>query len=397
MPDHVINAFICAEDRNFFAHRGINIFSISRAYLANLKSGTITQGASTITQQLVRLLFLNHNRTYDRKLREAILALALEAKLEKKMILEMYLNQIYLGGGAFGVEAASQRYFNKSVVQLSLGEAAMLAGLPKAPSRLAPHRNYSGAKERQIYVLKQMLKSNKITTKDYNHWRKTEITVRKNPLNSSAHSGYFVSEANKELHRKVNLRNTEVGVYRIQTTMNSELQKQLATKVEAITKGINQKLTTKPKALGQIESAFVVIDSDTGAILALQGGQNFHKTQFNRAVNMKREISALFIPILYSVALDRGFTLFDNTKGRRGNGVHFLRRDNPDISLYDSFMRLDTLGSVNLLVELGLPDVIGRMHDLGLKTNPRDLRLALGRSALLGVARAFAAVFSKFC
>jgi len=166
VPDKLIYAFVAAEDRNFFKHRGVDPSAIIRAFFANLKAGRVVQGGSTITQQLAKNLFLTRERTIGRKIREALLAIKIERTFDKRKILELYLNQIYLGNGTYGVEAAARVYFGKNVRDLSLEEAALLAGLPKAPSRFNPFVNPELAKTRRNYVLRRMLEEGYIQIQD---------------------------------------------------------------------------------------------------------------------------------------------------------------------------------------------------------------------------------------
>ncbi|HIC96928.1 MAG TPA: hypothetical protein EYP11_00825 [Aquificaceae bacterium] len=167
IPQRLVQAFIAVEDRNFFSHSGIDFGAILRAAIANLKAGRVVQGGSTITQQLAKNLFLTRERTLKRKLKEALLAIKIERTFEKRKILELYLNQIYLGSGAYGVEAASRVYFGKSAMELTLEEAALLAGLPKAPAKFNPFVNPELAKVRRDYVLRRMLEENFITREEY--------------------------------------------------------------------------------------------------------------------------------------------------------------------------------------------------------------------------------------
>ncbi len=187
IPEHVVQAFLSAEDRNFFNHHGVDVGAVIRAFFANLKAGRVVQGGSTITQQLARNLFLTRERTLKRKLREALLAIKIERTFSKEKILELYLNQIYLGSGAYGVEAASRIYFGKHVKELTLEEAALLAGLPKAPSRFNPFVNPELAKVRRNYVLKRMLEDGYITDEEY------KLAVTK-PIRVSRESRYRVSD-----------------------------------------------------------------------------------------------------------------------------------------------------------------------------------------------------------
>ena len=178
MPPMLINAFVAAEDSRFYKHRGIDFISIIRAFFKNLEAGTIVQGGSTITQQVTKSFLLTPERSYKRKLREAILAYRIDKSFSKKDILYLYLNQIYLGHGAYGVQAASENYFAKSVNELNLAECAMLAGLPQAPSRYSPFRHPERAKQRQIYVLNRMVEENYITNIQATEAINTQLDIK---------------------------------------------------------------------------------------------------------------------------------------------------------------------------------------------------------------------------
>ncbi len=221
IPQHVINAFISAEDKNFFSHKGIDFPSVLRAAIKNIKQRRIVEGASTITQQLARNLFLTRKRSFKRKIKEALLAIKIERELSKKEILELYLNQIYLGNGAYGVEAASKVYFNKHVRELSVEEAALLAGLPKAPSRFNPFVNPELAKKRRNYVLKRMYEDGYITLEEY------ESAVRK-PIKVSEENRYRGSDYFLDMVKSylVNRYGDEVfrGGFSVYTTVDKDLQ-----------------------------------------------------------------------------------------------------------------------------------------------------------------------------
>ena len=221
IPEHVVNAFISAEDKNFYSHRGIDFPSVVRAMVKNIKHRRIVEGASTITQQLARNLFLTRKRTFKRKLKEALLAIKIERELSKKEILELYLNQIYLGNGAYGVEAASKVYFDKHVKELSLEEAALLAGLPKAPSKFNPFVNPELAKKRRNYVLKRMYEDGYITFEEYESATKKKVSVKEE--NRYRGSDYFLDMVKSYLVRRYG---DEVfrGGFSIYTTVDKDLQ-----------------------------------------------------------------------------------------------------------------------------------------------------------------------------
>ncbi len=221
LPQHLINAFIAAEDKNFYSHSGVDIPSVIRAAIKNIKHRKIVEGASTITQQLARNLFLTRKRNFKRKLKEALLAIKIEKELSKKEILELYLNQIYLGNGAYGVEAAAKVYFNKHAKELSLEEAALLAGLPKAPSKFNPFLHPELAKNRRNYVLKRMYEDGYITYEEYETAIKKEVVVDQE--NRYRGSDYFLDMVKSYLIKKYG---DEVfrGGFSVYTTVDKDLQ-----------------------------------------------------------------------------------------------------------------------------------------------------------------------------
>ena len=225
MPDFLIQAFISAEDGAFFSHSGINLKAIVRAFIANLKAGKKIQGGSTITQQLARTLLLSSKKTYTRKIKEAVLALRMEGFMTKQDILYIYLNQIYLGHGAYGVEMAARTYFRKSIKEISLPEAALLAGLPKAPSRFSPTVNPDRAKSRQIYVLNRMRQEGYISEKEMETHLKTDIKIfiRKD---FSSESPYYMESVRLSALNYIEEKDLLEGALKIHTAMDRQKQKQ---------------------------------------------------------------------------------------------------------------------------------------------------------------------------
>ncbi|MDE3270268.1 MAG: transglycosylase domain-containing protein [Pseudomonadota bacterium] len=304
MPSILIEAFLSAEDKDFFNHKGISYPAILRAVFANIFSMQIKQGGSTITQQLARLLFLDRQRTWIRKSKEAQIAWLLEKKYSKGEILTYYLNAIYLGNGAYGVEAASRSYFRKSVQELNLAEAAMLAGLPKAPSMLAPHKNYRAAKQRQAIVLQRMREDNIISESRYQQTLKQEIKVAKN-AQPAATAPYFSDQIRNVLAQHFGLMNLSRKGYQIHTSLDSHLQQT-----------INQRLRSF-KTAAEVQVAVAVLDANSSEVLALQGGSGYQTTQFNRALATHRRSHQLLLPFMlaelsdaYSYGVDRIDPLF---------------------------------------------------------------------------------------
>ncbi|HID66161.1 MAG TPA: peptidase, partial [Aquificaceae bacterium] len=223
IPNHVINAFIAVEDRNFWHHFGVDPLAILRAALANYRAGKIVQGGSTITQQLARNLFLTPKRTFERKLKEALLAIKIERNFNKEKILELYLNQIYLGSGSYGVEAASQVYFGKHVWELSLEEAALLAGLPKAPAKYNPFYHPDRALERRNFVLKRMYEEGFITQEEYEEAINKPLLVKKE--NKYKYSDYLLDMVKEYVFKKYG-ELAYKGRLEIYTTVDIDYQRQ---------------------------------------------------------------------------------------------------------------------------------------------------------------------------
>ncbi|WP_225072533.1 PBP1A family penicillin-binding protein [Desulfuromonas sp. CSMB_57] len=224
MPELLLQSFVAAEDANFYRHPGIDLLSILRAAMKNILAGGIRQGGSTITQQVAKSLLLTPERKFSRKFKEAILAWRIEKKLAKEDILYLYLNQIYLGHGAYGVQAAAENYFGKNVNQLTLAECAMLGGLPQAPSRYSPYRNYPAAKERQRYVLARMVKEGFITEEMAAAADRETIKIQPRPARQVAGSDYFTEQVRRYIEERYGAQALTYGGLKVYTTMNVEMQ-----------------------------------------------------------------------------------------------------------------------------------------------------------------------------
>jgi penicillin-binding protein 1A len=295
MPGYVPKAFVAIEDRRFYEHYGIDPFGIGRAFVANVLHRAVAQGGSTISQQLAKNLFLTQERTITRKLQEALLAFWLERKFSKSQILEMYLNRVYFGSGAYGIEQASQRYFGKSARHITLAEAALLAGLVKSPSRLAPTRNFDGAEKRAQVVLKAMAELKFITLT-------TERTALARPprILAQATTGsvnYVADWVMDALNDTLGHVDEDIVV---QTTIDANLQANAE-------KALNDELAQKGDKSGVAQGALVAMTPD-GAVRALVGGRNYADSQFNRAVAAKRQPGSAFKPFVYLTAVEHGLT-----------------------------------------------------------------------------------------
>ncbi len=300
LPTFVPQAFLAIEDQQYFSHRGVDTRAIARAAFANLKSGRTVQGGSTITQQLVKLLLLSPQQTFKRKLQEVLLATQLEKRLGKTEILELYLNRVYFGSGAYGVDAAARRYFSKPATELTLPEAAILAGLPKAPSRLAPNQNRVQAQARADLVLRNMQIAGYISAEQaanalaappelHLHASPSEYGYAFDLIAADAQS--LVGNGTKDLV--------------ITATIDPKLQS-LAETVLA------EQLAANGKTLNVAQGAMVILNPK-GAILALVGGRSYEDSKFNRAVQAKRQPGSAFKPFVYAAALESGVD-FDATR-----------------------------------------------------------------------------------
>jgi penicillin-binding protein 1A len=295
MPGYVPKAFVAIEDRRFYEHYGIDPFGIGRAFVANVLHRAVAQGGSTISQQLAKNLFLTQERTITRKLQEALLAFWLERKFSKTQILEMYLNRVYFGAGAYGIEQASQRYFGKSARHITLAEAALLAGLVKSPSRLAPTRNFDGAEKRAQTVLGAMaeLKFITVTASRTAQAHPPRIVAQASTGSVNYVADWVMDAVNDALGR------VDEDIV-VQTTIDANLQ-------ASAEKALGEELAQKGDKNGVAQGALVAMTPD-GAVRALVGGRNYADSQFNRAVAAKRQPGSAFKPFVYLTAVEHGLT-----------------------------------------------------------------------------------------
>lgn len=295
LPKHVPNAFVAIEDKRFYDHFGLDVIGLGRAVWRNATSGKVEQGGSTLTQQLAKNLFLTQERTMSRKVQEAILALWLERNYRKDQILELYLNRVYFGAGAYGIEAAAQRYFGKSARALNLGEAAILAGLMKSPSRLAPNRNPEGAAERAALVLKEMLDQGFVTPQQARVAMASPAEARRNTgAGSVNYAADWVMDVLDDFVGAIE------GDVQVTTTFMMPVQ-------QAAERALTTTLGTQGDAKNVDQGAIVAMAPD-GAVRALVGGRNYSESQFNRAILAKRQPGSSFKPFVYLAALETGLT-----------------------------------------------------------------------------------------
>ncbi|MHA7882651.1 transglycosylase domain-containing protein [Nitratireductor rhodophyticola] len=295
LPDHVIKAVLATEDRRFFNHFGIDFLGLARALTENVRANSVVQGGSTLTQQLAKNLFLSNERTLERKVKEAFLSIWLEMNLSKTEILQYYLDRSYLGGGTFGISAAADFYFDKPVKDLSLSEAAMIAGLFKAPARYAPHVNLPAARARANEVLTNMVQAGFMSEGQI-------LSARLHPATAVDRDGadtpdYFLDWAFEEVKRVVPRSATHSLVAR--TTLDPNLQK-------AAEESLEFHLRQYGKDYDVSEGAIVLMDTE-GAVRAIVGGRDYGASQFNRATKAERQTGSSFKPYVYAVAMENGF------------------------------------------------------------------------------------------
>ncbi len=306
IPKLVQNAVIATEDRRFYQHWGVDPIGIGRAIVQNYRRGRIVEGGSTITQQLTKVLFLTPDRSLERKLKEAILALELERRYSKDRILEMYLNQVYFGQGAYGVEAAARTYFGKSVSAVTTREAALLAGLPRAPSAYAPFDNPVAARQRRELVLRRMAEFGIISEGDAKKLAKADLGLIP-PERRRTTGQYFLEYVQQTLEAKYGADMVFKGGLSVYTTLNPSMQLVAEQSLRDGLKTLEGR-TAKARPGEHPEGALVTIEPQTGYVRAMVGGYDFFRSEFNRAVQAKRQPGSAFKPFVYVAALEAGLT-----------------------------------------------------------------------------------------
>ena len=514
MPKMLVNAFVAAEDSRFFQHEGIDLFSIVRAFFKNIEAGAIIQGGSTITQQVAKSFFLSPEKSYPRKVREAILAYRIDKAFTKDEILFLYLNQIYLGHGAYGVQAAAENYFGKSAADLNLAECAMLAGLPQAPSRYSPFLHPEKAKQRQIYVLNRMINEGYITNveateaintsldiKPRRNWYIEEVPYYTEYVRKYVEEKYGRDVLYREgltIHTAVNIETQKAGQAAIKhglqaldkrqgyrgplkhlepeqvEAFSQDVQKALEkhplepgslvqgvviavndseqkatvrigseqgdlrlenmswarkpdpevayydVKVEKVSdvlragdvilvslKGQQEDTGQRDLSLEQrpvVEGALLCMEAETGYVKAMIGGRDFKVSQFNRAIQSRRQPGSAFKPIIYAAALDKGYTaatividspiVFEDTENEFiWKPSNYEEKFHGPTLFRTALAQSRNVVTIKILKDIGMDYVIEYARGLGIESKlTRDLSLALGSSgvSLLELVRAYA-------
>jgi penicillin-binding protein 1A len=418
IPEILRNAVIATEDRRFYSHWGIDPIGIARAVVQNYRHGRIVEGGSTITQQLTKVLFLTPDKSLERKLKEAVLALELERRYSKDRILEMYLNQIYFGHGAYGVEAAGRTYFGKSVSELNVREAALLAGLVRAPSNYSPFDRPEVARHRREVVLRRMVEYGVVNEAEARRLARTDLGLI--PAERRRTTGqYFLEYVQQLLDGKYGADMVFKGGLNVYTTLNPQMQ--LAAE-QALRDGLKALETRSARDRpgeapeGAVvrpdeapEGAIVTIEPHTGHVKALVGGSDFFRTEFNRAVQARRQPGSAFKPLVYVAALEAGFTPADRIEdapvsypiGRNGNPwepENYDRMFRGPTTLQQAVEESVNVVTVKLQERVGVSNTVQVARRFGI-TSPLtfDLTLALGSSdlTLLELTSAYSALANQ--
>jgi penicillin-binding protein 1A len=391
VPKIVQYAFVAAEDSRFYKHRGVDLLSIFRAMFKNVEAGKIVQGGSTITQQVAKLMYLTPERKYVRKLKEAILSYRIDKYLTKDEILHLYLNQIYLGHGTYGIESASIGYFGKSARDLTLPEAALLAGLPKAPTTYSPFLNFNRAKQRQIYVLTRMQEEGFISKDQMTKAAAAPLSLRPmKPKDKVA--AYFVEHVRRYVQEKYGADVLYKEGLTIYTTLN--LPAQTAAR-DAVMRGLSEMEARNKYAKGLVQGALYCMDVQTGAIRALVGGRDFAKSEFNRAIQSRRQPGSAFKPLIYTAAFDKGMNpstrfvdspiIFEDPSQPDGlwKPKNFDEKFLGPITMRTALVQSRNVVTVKILQEIGVDYAISYAANLGIESPlAANLSLALGSAGV---------------
>jgi penicillin-binding protein 1A len=411
IPKVLRDAVIAVEDARFYSHFGVDLRGVARAAYANFRHNRIMEGGSTITQQLAKVLFLTPDRRFERKVKEALLALELERRYSKDRLLEIYLNQIYLGHGAYGVEAAARTYFGASVQELTLPQAALLAALPRAPGNYSPFEHPDVARTRRAYVLRRMVELEYVKPDEAKRAAAAPLGLVA-PERRRGSGQYFLEYIQQRLEAKLGSDLVYKGGLSVYTTLNPVMQR---TAEQALREGL-QTLASRQavKVAGKggtappvPEGAIILIEPQTGSIKALVGGSDFARSEFNRAINARRQPGSAFKPFVYLAALEAGRTpaeLLDDSPltytfgGRTWSPENYDNKFRGQITLQQSLEESVNVPTVRLAEAVGIGRVVDAARRLGIQSPLQaNLALALGAAdvTLLELTAAYAALANQ--
>ncbi|WP_172795242.1 transglycosylase domain-containing protein [Polycladidibacter hongkongensis] len=394
IPDQMIKATLATEDRRFFSHFGIDFIGTFRALVANVKARSVVQGGSSLSQQLAKNLFLSNERTLQRKIKEAYLALWLEANLSKREILKLYLDRAYMGGGTFGVTAAADYYFDKDIREITLAEAAMLAGLYKAPSKYAPHENLPNARARANEVLSNMVEANFLSEGQI-------IAARRNPATpvdrgKSTAADYFMDYAFEQI-QDLALQFPELSkdrVLSVDTTLDSALQSQAESSVASMLDEQGKRYRVREGALASITTS--------GEVRAMVGGRDYDESQFNRAVHALRQPGSSFKPFVYMTAFLNGYSAEDIIRDAPINiggwsPRNYGRRYRGAVTLKTALTKSINTVPVRLAQKVGRDKIVQTAYMMGIQSElriSRPLPLGVAEVTVIDMAGSYAAFAS---
>jgi penicillin-binding protein 1A len=392
IPEQVIESLIAIEDTQFFEHNGINIEAINRAIIKDIKHMGLVEGASTLTQQLVKTMLLTRDKKFTRKLKEVFLSFQIESLLTKEEILERYLNEVYFGHGYYGIRTAALGYFRKDLNQLNLKEIAMLVGLPKAPSFYDPTKNIKFSISRGNQVITRLQTLGWINEKQYNDAINFVPTVYNDSVTQNK-APYVVETVLKDL--EVRYPDVRTGGYRIKLTIDVDAQKIADDALQLGYDGIksrDQKVDTNKSTSQTLNGAIIVLDSATGGILALSGGVDFAKSSYNRAVSASRQPGSAVKPFIFQSALDLGYSTesqvadisrtfeykTETNEVKKWQPKNYGNDYKGLVTLRDALVHSRNLATINLVMEVGLDKIYKDLHKFGFQNIPYDMSITLG-------------------
>ena len=391
VPEMLTKALLAAEDSRFYQHHGLDMRGIARAMYRNLRAHRILEGGSTLTQQLAKVLFLSPDRTFTRKLKEMALALRIEQRYTKREILSLYLNQIYFGHGAYGVEAAAQIIFGKPARNLDLAECAMLAGLPRSPKRYSPFKAPAGALVRRAYVLSRMTKAGIITPVQADEAGREPFPALPTTTVRGADS-YVVEYIRQKIEERFGSSILYSGGLNIYTSINDQLQEIAEQAVRTGLQQVEDRHHSRPeKPQPLLQGALIAIEPSTGHILAMVGGRDYAESQFNRVCQAFRQPGSAFKPLIYAEAIERGFgpsDLLDDTpltvkldRNKNWTPENFSRRFQGAVTLRRALTKSLNVPTVRLLDKLGIDQTVQFARNMGVRSPIAPyLSMALGSS-----------------
>jgi penicillin-binding protein 1A len=410
VPQSLRDAILATEDRRFYSHWGIDPIGVARAVVQNYRRGRIVEGGSTITQQLTKVLFLTPDKSLERKLKEAVLALELERRYSKDRILEMYLNQVYFGHGSYGVEAAARTYFGKSASELNVRESALIAGLPRAPTNYSPFERGDAAKRRREVVLRRMVDYGVLKDDEAKRLARSELGLIP-PERRRTTGQYFIDYVQQTLEAKYGADLVLKGGLNVYTTLNPVMQLTAEQSLRDGLKALQGRTTQSQAKPGEFpEGAVVTVEPQTGYVKAMVGGSDFFRSEFNRAVQAKRQPGSAFKPFIYIAALEAGFTpatqiedspvsyAVGGKNGQAWKPENYDRKFRGATTLQQAIEESVNVVTVKLQERIGLAKTIQVARRLGI-SSPLDvnLSLALGTSdlSLLELTSAYGALANQ--